>query len=54
MTNKNNSLWKKAKKIILGGNSLFSKRPENFLPDLWPAYYTKAKGCNIWDLESKK
>lgn len=54
MTNKNNSLWKKAKKIILGGNSLFSKRPENFLPDLWPAYYSKAKGCNIWDLESKK
>ena len=26
--------WKKAKKIIPGGNSLLSKRPEMFLPNL--------------------
>ena len=31
MINKNYKLWNKAKKIILGGNSLFSKRPEIFL-----------------------
>ncbi len=52
--NKNNILWKEAKKNILGGNSLFSKRPENFLPDYWPAYYKKAKGCFLWDLNNKK
>lgn len=44
-------LWKKAKKIIPGGNQLLSKRCERFLPELWPAYYTKAKGCEVWDLD---
>ena len=45
-------LWHKAKKIIPGGNQLLSKRAEMFLPDLWPAYYKKAKGCEIWDLDN--
>jgi glutamate-1-semialdehyde 2,1-aminomutase len=52
--NKNNLLWTEAKKIILGGNGLFSKRPENFLPFFWPAYFSKAKGCYVWDLTNKK
>ncbi|MFX1385069.1 MAG: aminotransferase class III-fold pyridoxal phosphate-dependent enzyme [Promethearchaeota archaeon] len=44
-------LWEKAKKIIPGGNQLLSKRSERFLPGLWPAYYSKAKGCEVWDVE---
>ena len=28
-----------------------SKRPEMFLPGNWPAYYSKAKGINITDLD---
>jgi len=44
--------WQKAKKIIPGGNQLLSKRAEMFLPDSWPAYYKKAKGCEIWDLDN--
>ncbi|SVD86886.1 uncharacterized protein METZ01_LOCUS439740, partial [marine metagenome] len=47
-------LYKRARKIIPGGTMLLSKRPENFLPDLWPAYFSKAKGCHVWDLDSKK
>lgn len=47
-------LWKRAKKIIPGGNQLLSKRPEIFLPDQWPAYYSKVKGCNVWDLDGTK
>lgn len=46
-----NELWVRAKKIIPGGNQIFSKRSERFLPGLWPAYYKKAKGCEIWDLD---
>lgn len=46
-------LWNKAKKIIPGGSQLLSKRAEKFLPGLWPAYYSKAKGCEIWDLDGK-
>ncbi len=47
-------LWKRAKKIIPGGNMLLSKRPEIFLPDRWPTYYKRAKGCQIWDVSGKK
>lgn len=47
-------LYEKAKKVIPGGTQLLSKRPEMFLPDLWPAYYAKAKGCRIWDLDGKE
>jgi len=51
---KSQNLYKKAKKIIPGGTQLLSKRPEMFLPGLWPAYYDKAKGCEVWDLDGKK
>jgi len=45
------ALWNKAKKLIPGGNQLLSKRSEMFLPELWPSYYKKAKGCEVWDLD---
>ena len=51
---KTQKLWKRAKQIIPGGNMLLSKRPELFHPKSWPAYFTKAKNCNIWDLDNKK
>ena len=51
---KGQKLWKKAKKIIPGGNMLLSKRAEMFLPDLWPAYFSRSKGCEVWDLDNKK
>ena len=44
-------LWKRAKQVIPGGNMLLSKRGEMFLPDQWPSYFSKAKGCKIWDLD---
>lgn len=47
-------LWKRAKRVIPGGNMLLSKRAEMFLPDLWPAYFSKAKGCNVWDLDGNE
>lgn len=48
---KGQELYNKAKKIIPGGTQLLSKRPEMWLPDYWPAYYSKAKGCEVWDLD---
>lgn len=48
---KSQDLYLTAKQIIPGGTQLLSKRPEMFLPDLWPAYYSRAKGCQIWDLD---
>lgn len=51
---KGQELWKQAKHLIPGGNMLLSKRPEMFLPEQWPVYYSKSKGCNIWDLDGNK
>lgn len=48
---KGQELYEAAKKIIPGGTQLLSKRPEMFLPDQWPAYYSRAKGCEVWDLD---
>ena len=47
-------IWKKAEKIIPGGNSILSKRPERYAGQLWPTYFKKSKGCQIWDLENNK
>ena len=52
--NRGQKVWKKAKSIIPGGTMLYSKNPDLFLPKIWPTYFTKAKGCCIWDLDGKK
>ena len=52
--NTGQNLYKKAKKLIPGGTMLLSKRPEMFLPEKWPSYYSKAKGCFLWDLDGNK
>lgn len=44
-------LYKKAKQLIPGGTMLLSKRPEMFLPDNWPSYFSEAKGCRVTDLD---
>jgi glutamate-1-semialdehyde aminotransferase len=51
---KGQNLYIKAKTLIPGGTMLLSKRPEMFLPDNWPAYFSKAKGCKVWDLDGKE
>ena len=44
-------LWKRAIKTIPGGNGLLSKRPDRYAPDIWPVYFSKAKGVEIWDVD---
>ena len=48
---KGQELYNRAKEIIPGGTQLLSKRPEMFLPEYWPSYYSKAKGCEVWDMD---
>lgn len=48
------SLYTLAKTLIPGGTQLLSKRPEMFAPEVWPAYYSKAKGCRVWDLDGRE
>ena len=51
---KGQKLWKRAKKVIPGGNMLLSKRSEMHLPEYWPSYFAKTKGCEVWDLDGNK
>jgi len=51
---KGQKLYEKGKKLIPGGTMLLSKRPEMFLPNKWPSYFSKAKGCEVWDLDKKR
>lgn len=51
---KGQELYERAKKMIPGGTQLLSKRPEMFLPQLWPVYYSRAKGCGIWDMDGRQ
>jgi len=51
---KGQELWRRAKRVIPGGNMLLSKRAEMFLPEQWPAYFSRAKGCRVWDLDGRE
>ena len=53
-SNSGHKLWNKAKHIIPGGNMLLSKRPELFLPERWPSYFSKTRGCHVWDLDGNR
>ena len=33
---------------------LLSKNHKMILPNLWPSYFTKTKGINVWDLNNIK
>jgi glutamate-1-semialdehyde 2,1-aminomutase len=41
----------RAKARIPGMTQLYSKRPDQFAPGVWPAYFSKAKGVEVWDLD---
>lgn len=47
-------LYRHAKTLMPQGCGLISKRPESFLPELWPSYYAKAQGPFVWDLSGNK
>lgn len=48
------NLYLHGKHLIPGGTQLLSKRPEMFAPDVWPAYYQRAKGSKVWDMAGKE
>jgi len=48
------AMQEKAKKLIPGMTQLLSKRPDMFSQGVWPGYYQKAKGAEVWDLDGNK
>jgi len=47
-------MQEQAKKIIPGMTHLLSKRPDMFSAGVWPGYYSKAKGVEVWDLDGNR
>jgi glutamate-1-semialdehyde 2,1-aminomutase len=47
-------LYQRARTLIPGGTQLLSKRPEMFLPEQWPSYYSRARGVEVWDLDGNR
>jgi glutamate-1-semialdehyde 2,1-aminomutase len=54
MISSGQKVWSRAKAVIPGGSMLLSKRSEMFLPEGWPAYYSKAKGIEVTDLDGNR
>ena len=44
----------RAQKLIPGMTQLLSKRPDMFSSCVWPGYFRKAKGVEVWDLDGNK
>lgn len=44
----------RAAQMIPGMTQLLSKRPDMFAPQVWPGYYKKAKGVEVWDLDNNR
>jgi glutamate-1-semialdehyde 2,1-aminomutase len=51
---KGQELYRKARRLVPGATQLFGKRAELYLPEHWPAYYSRAKGCRIWDIDNNE
>jgi glutamate-1-semialdehyde 2,1-aminomutase len=47
-------MQRRAQKLIPGMTQLLSKRPDMFAPGVWPGYYAKAKGVEVWDLDGNR
>ncbi|MBW2737852.1 MAG: aminotransferase class III-fold pyridoxal phosphate-dependent enzyme [Deltaproteobacteria bacterium] len=44
-------IQERAKNCMPGMTQLLSKRPDMFSLGVWPGYYSKAKGAEVWDLD---
>lgn len=47
-------MQERARQRIPGMTQLLSKRPDMFSSGIWPAYYSKAKGVKVWDLDGNQ
>lgn len=48
------ALQDKAKARIAGMTQLLSKRPDMFTQGVWPGYFSKASGVEVWDLDGNR
>lgn len=46
--------WQRARAAISGGTGLLSKRAEQFDPQTWPAFFSRCRGCEVWDANGRR
>jgi glutamate-1-semialdehyde 2,1-aminomutase len=44
----------RAKRLIPGMSQLLSKRPDQFSAGVWPGYFSRAEGAQVWDLDGNR
>ena len=44
----------RARKRIPGMTQLLSKRPDQFSAGIWPGYFSRARGAEVWDLDGNR
>ena len=44
----------RARKLIPGMTQLLSKRPDQFSEGVWPGYFERASGAEVWDLDGNR
>jgi len=47
-------IQERAGRLIPGMTQLLSKRPDQFSLGVWPAYYSRAEGAHVWDLDGNR
>lgn len=47
-------MQERARRRIPGMTQLLSKRPDQFAPGVWPGYFSRAKGAEVWDLDGNR
>lgn len=47
-------MQERAQKRIPGMTQLLSKRPDQFSSGVWPGYFSRAKGVEVWDLDGNR
>ena len=50
----NSRMQEKARELIPGMTQLLSKRPDRFSMGVWPSYFSRAKGAEVWDLDGNR
>ena len=51
---KSQTLFRRARELILGGAQTISKQPQRFDAECFPAYADRAAGCRLWDLDGNE
>ena len=54
VSNKSQSLWRRAEKVLAGGPATLSKHPARFPQGLAPVFLDRGNGAYVWDVDGQR